>query len=88
MLMLSLKEIRSRKFPSIREVLENLYRLKTLVRGGIIQMLLKVVIRVSGVYRNFSFSKLPSKLKLKQNILNRLISLDNFIFINIEFLLS
>lgn len=51
-------------------------------------MLLKVVIRVSGVYRNFSFSKLPSKLKLKQNILNRPISLDNFIFIKVEFLLS
>ncbi len=28
-----LKEIRSRKFPSIREVLKNLYRLKTLVGG-------------------------------------------------------
>lgn len=51
-------------------------------------MLLKVLIRVSSVYRNFSFSKLPNKLKLKQNILNRPISLDNFIFINFEFPLS
>lgn len=51
-------------------------------------MLLKVVIKVSSVYRNFSFGKLPSKLKLKQNILNRPISLDNFVFIYFEFSLS